>query len=164
MQKSLDNAELPELEEASASDGPDSPDTESKRDQEVVKPTEESAAGDSAEAEDVEDKKADLGLLVLGGTDDAVKALRNVDLITESGVCRSHGLPPLPAGRHGGVAGLLAGGRTVMVCGGLDSGGWVTAQCWQLAWNISHWASAQPLIHPTAFAAQVNFSFLTALL
>ena len=157
MQKSLDNAELHELEDPDGGNGPDSQDLESEGEQEVVKPpdtTEDSTAGVG------EDMKADLGLLVLGGTDEDVVALRQVDLITQSGVCRSHGLPALPAGRHGGVAGLLAGGRTVVVCGGLDRGGQVTAQCWQLAWNSSDWSPAPSLLHPTAFASQVNLQQL----
>ena len=157
MQKSLDNKKFNELEDAA--DGPDSQDPESKRDHEVVKhpdTTEESTTVVDEEAEDVEDMKPDLGLLVIGGTDDDLKPLRTVDLITESGVCRSHSLPALPEGRHGGVAGLLDGEKTVMVCGGFDMESQVTGHCWQLSWSNNLWTTAPSLIHPTALAAQVS--------
>ena len=158
MQKSLDNDELHELEDPGDGDGPDNQDLESEGDEEVVKPPDSTTTAEDDEVtEDVrDDMKADLGLLVVGGTDDEGRPLRHVDLITETGVCRAHGLPGLPAGRHGGVAGLVAGGRRLLVCGGLQEDGRVSGQCWQLSWNISHWTSAPPLIHPTAFAAQVR--------
>ena len=155
-QKSLDNDDSHEVRDPREGDGPDSPELESERDQEVVKPPDTTEDSTTTGVVD-EDLKPDLGLLVVGGTDDEGQPLRHVDLITESGVCRSHRLPALPAGRHGGVAGLLEGGRTVMVCGGFDEEEQVTGHCWQLSWNNSHWRPAPPLIHPTAFAAQVNF-------
>ena len=148
-QKSLDNDDSHEARDPREGDGPDSPDLESEKPPDTTEDTTTTGVVD-------EDLKPDLGLLVVGGTDDGGQPLRHVDLITESGVCRSHSLPALPAGRHGGVAGLLEGGRTVMLCGGFDQEGQVTAQCWQLSWNNSDWIPAPSLIHPTAFAAQVN--------
>ena len=159
LQKSLDNDESHHVEDPGEGDGdgPDSPDLESERDQEVVEPPDTTEDSTTTTGVVDEDLKPDLGLLVVGGTDDEGQPLRHVDLITESGVCRSHSLPALPEGRHGGVAGLLEGGRTVMVCGGFDEEAEVTGQCWELSWNNSDWRPSPPLIHPTAWAAQVNF-------
>ena len=112
------------------------------------------------EIETAPSAKKDFCLLVIGGANDELETLREVSVITESGVCRDHSLPDLPQGRRGGVAGLVREGRTVVVCGGFSDDLQVRSECWSLSWNTSQWVPAPPLLHPTAYAAQVREKLL----
>ena len=132
----------------------DQEDLDSETDPEMSQGDSVEEASDGAPDENVED----LGLLVVGGANDDLSVLAAVSLITESGVCSHHALPDLPEGRRGGVAGLVGGGLTVVVCGGFSDSLQVSGDCWQLSRSVPQWLTAPPLPRPTAFAAQVTES------
>ena len=110
LQKTLDGGAIYEDLE----DEPDIHHLESETDPDIYKDESAEEAPDTVvldedhgTGEDVPDKtiRKDLGLLVIGGANDDLENIRDVSLITESGVCRTSSLPHLPRGRRGAVAG-----------------------------------------------------------